>query len=472
MADVVRTAAREVELRDPGRLDEVVGTVWFASAQEVEETVGAAASAQRKWSASGVEMRAEALLACAEAFEAADHEALARTLTSENGSILSVSRRELGMVARMLRYAVMHARQAVETPWPVGVGLTIRRRAYGVVACIVPWNAPVVLAMQKLAPALIAGNAVVVKPSPNSPLAVTQVLRTLADLLPVGVLGVVNGEADVGRGLVAHPDIRKVSFTGGNDAGRAVLALASQSFTRVHLELGGNDPAIILDDADVDSVAGSIIEQAFRRSGQVCFAIKRVYVPRHQMGRFAEAAVAAADEIAVGHGLDPRSTMGPVNNADQFRRLRAVQARLEEDGSRIAYAGSRVDPSLWESGHYLRPAVVLDAAPDDEIVLEEQFGPILPLVPYDSEDQAIAFANGTEFGLCSSVWSADPERASILAERIEAGITFVNGHSLSESGQRDLPFGGMKQSGMGWENSPAGLDEFLEYHSIHMGARG
>jgi acyl-CoA reductase-like NAD-dependent aldehyde dehydrogenase len=324
----------------------------------------------------------------------------------------------------------------------------------------------VLLTAQKIGPALVAGNSVIVKPSPYAPLAVSLILRQMASLFPPGIINVVHGDGDVGAALIAHRDVRKVSFTGGGPTAQHIMRGAAETLTDVHFELGGNDPAVILDDADLDFTADKVAIKAFRRAGQVCFAIKRVYVPRTIAGAFTDALLNRLERIAVGHGLDPETTMGPVNNRVQFDKMGAIRDRLVDSGAELRAAGSAVRPEEWDDGYYLRPTVVLDADPSDAIVSEEQFGPILPIVSYDSEDEVVEMANGTEYGLGSSVWSSDPEHAVAIAARIQAGMTFINDHALSELGQKHVPFGGIRQSGIGWENASAGLAEFVEYHSI------
>jgi acyl-CoA reductase-like NAD-dependent aldehyde dehydrogenase len=460
--------AGSFDVVDPGRLSDIVGTVGTASASDVDRVVGVAASAQPAWHALPVEERAALLLRAASELEE-DHEQLAILLTRENGSVLPISRREILSAAAILRVA---AAAGVEL---LGDGelftepeswVRVRRRPFGVVGCIVPWNAPVVLTAQKIGHALVAGNTVIVKPSPFAPLTVSIILRRLASFFPPGVINVVPGDGDVGSALVAHRDVRKISFTGGGATAKLIMRSAADSLTKIHFELGGNDPAMVLDDVDLDFAADRIAAQAFRRSGQVCFAIKRVYAPRALAGDLGEAILERVSRIVVGHGLDPAATMGPINNLQQFEKLRGISDRLTADGAQIITTGRMLQPEQWENGHYLRPAVVLDADPTDSIVTEEQFGPILPIVGYDTEDEAVAMANGTEYGLGSSVWSSDADRAVAFASRIQAGMTFINDHRLSTLGQKHVPFGGIKQSGMGWENSPSGLAEYLEFHSI------
>lgn len=454
---------------DPGRLADVVGRVATASAADIDHVVTVARRAQTGWQRLGVEERAALLLRAATELER-ENEGLAVILSRENGSILDVCRRELLSAARVLRNAAMAGLEMLregevfvdDASW-----VRVSRRPFGVVACIVPWNAPVVLTAQKIGPALVAGNAVIVKPSPNAPLAVSLILKRFASFFPPGVINVVHGDGDVGAALVANRDVRKVSFTGGGPTARAIMRMASDSLTKIHFELGGNDPAIVLDDADVERTAERIASQAFRRAGQVCFAIKRVYAPRAMADALSQSILEQVGKLSVGHGLDPGTTMGPLNNNLQFNKLCGMRDDIEASGMKIVTTGQVADPDHWEEGYYLRPAIVFDAEPDAAIVTDEQFGPILPIVGYESEDDAVDWANGTEYGLGSSVWSSDPDRAVSFASRVHAGMTFINEHGLSALGQKHVPFGGIKQSGIGWENSPAGLAEYLEFHSIN-----
>ncbi|MEF2978454.1 aldehyde dehydrogenase family protein [Subtercola sp. YIM 133946] len=457
-------------MRDPGRRTEIVGLAGMIAPSTLDAVVSAATRAQPAWERLGPDYRADILDRIADLLDNVEI-GLVETLTRENGSILGVSRNELLAAARIFRYTAEHTRAALSSPEfhsSGGVELHLQRKPFGVVGCIVPWNAPVILAAQKLAPALAAGNAVILKPSPFSPLVVTALIERMASLLPAGLVSVIHGDADVGNALVMHPGVRMVSFTGGGSTAKAIMRSAAETLVHLHFELGGNDPAIVLADADIPGVACSIVEHAFRRAGQVCYAIKRVYVPRDSLSEFVDAAVSRIEEISVGHGLDSRSTMGPVNNRAQFERIRSLHRKLSAAEVPVVTAGRKVDPESWDEGFYLLPALVVDAPPLSAVVLEEQFGPILPIVGYDDLDEAVALANNTEFGLASSVWSSDVSRASEVAGRIEAGITFVNGHALTPVAQQYAPFGGVKQSGMGWENSRAGLGEYLEYHSVHV----
>lgn len=464
---------RTFTVHNPSRRAEVVGVVTEGTAADATAAVDAAAGAAAEWGRSSIAERAERLRRIADAVDAAA-ERLVDLATRENGSIASTIRREVGASASSFRDVADYLAAALEPATfeggTVGEFVRVDRRPYGVVACIVPWNAPVLLTANKLAPAIAAGNAVVLKPSPFAPLAVALLAEIAAAELPAGVVNSVHGEAEVVRALVDDRRVRKISFTGGGATARHIMRQAADSLLPVHFELGGNDPAVVLEDADLATSAERIVLSAFRRAGQVCFATKRVYVQRSIADEFRRLLLERVDAMSVGDSQDERSTMGPVNNAGQFARVSDLLERTRAAGRDVRVLGSKVDPSTWDDGYYLLPAVVLDAQHEDEVAREEQFGPILPIIVCDTEEEAIALANDTEYGLCSSVWSADREHALAVAAQIEAGVTFVNNAMFSATGTREIPMGGWKQSGIGWEGSPFGIDEYLQFHSTDVQA--
>jgi acyl-CoA reductase-like NAD-dependent aldehyde dehydrogenase len=456
-----------VEVRNPSRRSEIVGEFTPATPDDVDAALAAAARAQPAWAATSIAERVVALLRVADAIDARAEE-LGMLLAREAGIPIGEARGEARIAAAGFRNAAGFADELL-TPaeFPAGDGFVrVGHRPIGVVVGIVPWNAPLALAAQKLAPALAAGNAIVLKPSPVAPLAVSALVRLVAAQLPEGLAGLVVGDGDVGVRLIEDPRVRKISFTGGGATARAIMRSAATSLTKIHFELGGNDAAIVLDDADLGMTAERLAQTAFRRAGQVCYAVKRVYLPQSRAAEFTEALVAAVDALTVGDAIDERAAMGPVVNAAQFASVTALGDAATASGRRVLNLGDVLDEPGWGGGWFLRPRVVTDAEQHDPLVQTEQFGPILPLVGYASDDDAVALANDTEYGLGSSVWSADRERALAVAGRLDAGLTFVNHHRLSMTGFRHIPFGGVKQSGMGWENSPAGLAEYLNFHSI------
>jgi acyl-CoA reductase-like NAD-dependent aldehyde dehydrogenase len=456
------------EVRDPGRAREVVALVEDGGPGHADAAVAAAARAGAGWRQADSEERAVVLTSAADDAEAAAG-ALASLLSRENGGTLTEARMDLLRGTALLRDFLalapgFLAPRTVETSqhW-----LCVEKAPVGVVALIVPWNSPIVLTMSKLAPALLAGNTVVVKPSVLAPAALTEYLRHLAARLPPGVLNVIQGDAEAGGALVAHPAVRKVSFTGSVGVGQQIMAAAAGNLKKVSLELGGNDAAIVLDDADFDVAVPRLCQGAFTRAGQICFAVKRVYVPQRRFAEFYEQLCATADGYRVGYGLDEQATFGPLISARELARVRGLTERARSAGGDVRELGRATDTVDWDAGHYLLPAVVRGLEPDAELVAVEQFGRVLPVLPYRDEDQAVAFANGTEYGLASSVWGTDTDRAIGVARRIEAGATFVNSHNLS-SLSFDMPFGGVKRSGLGRERTALGLQEYVEDHAIRL----
>lgn len=458
-----------LEVCDPGRLTDVVGHVAVATVDHVDQAVRTADAAYRAWRRVPLEQRLERISKMADRLEQ-QAETLARQLSHEAGMLLAVTRGELAMAVRAIRATVKHAECFFTSEYVEDDDSWVRveKRPIGVVAGIVPWNAPMVLTMQKVAPALAAGNAIVVKPSPFAPMAVTLALLSVADLFPPGLVSVVHGEGDVGTALVKHPMVRKVSFTGGGRIAKLIMKDAADGLKGVHFELGGNDPAIVLDDANLDEVVPKIVGGVFRRSGQVCFAIKRVYIPDALYDAFFEQFCAVVDQYRIGHQLDERATFGPMNNANQFRFVQELAERIRQSEAQLVELGQVLEPDNWNNGYYLRPMVVRDAQPHQEIVTCEQFGPVIPLVRYRTEEELIRWINDTEYGLGSSIWTSDEERAVRLASEIEAGMTFVNGAGQSVLGHEVMPFGGVKQSGIGRENSAVGLAEFVEYFALNV----
>ena len=332
---------------------------------------------------------------------------------------------------------------------------------HGVVAAILPFNWPVSVMANKILPALLAGNTVVVKAPPTCPGAVLLVAAAMARTLPPGVLNVVNGpEAALGAALVAHPHVDMVSFTGGVATGQAVMAAAASTTRPVVLELGGNDAAILAPDVEADAaLADRIVEAAFVTSGQVCMAIKRLYVPRARMAEMVDALAERLSGELVGDGLAEGVTMGPVHTAAARDRVEAMLVEADAAGAAVLRPGRIRAEDEGSAGYFVSPALVV--APDGgaRIVREEQFAPALPVIPYDDINQAVDAANDTAFGLCASVWSNDDALAADVASRLSAGTVFVNAHGISAIDMY-APMGGWKQSGFGVELGPEGMQAF------------
>ncbi|MYR93884.1 aldehyde dehydrogenase family protein [Streptomyces sp. SID4937] len=426
--------------------------------EELDGVVGRAHEAWLSWR-SDPAARAAALLASADAVEAAGAD-LAPLLTREQGKPLAESYAEVARTAARLRHFAGMAPEVrtIEDGRPVDS--EIRWRSLGPVAAVVPWNFPLQLASAKFAPALAAGNTVVLKPSPFTPLATRLLGSVLSATLPEGVLTMVTGREPLGARLVSHPGIRHVTFTGSVPTGRAVASAAAPGLARVTLELGGNDAAVLLDDVDVERIADRLFWAAFRNCGQVCMAVKRVYAPARLHSQVVEALAARARTVVVGAGLDPGTELGPLNNAAQLDRVERCTARALADGAQAVAGGHRLD----RPGYFHAPTVLADVPPDSEVVTEEQFGPVLPVLSYGSLDEAVAAANSTRFGLGGSVWGTDLDRAGAVAERLECGTAWINHHAQLSLAQ---PFAGIKESGVGVAGGPWGLYGNLRPFVVH-----
>ncbi|WP_179886843.1 aldehyde dehydrogenase family protein [Streptomyces sp. st77] len=427
-------------------------------AQELDAVVHRAHEAWRSWRTDPA-ARAAALLAAADAVEAAGPE-LAPLLTREQGKPLTESYAEIARTAARLRWFAASAPETRTIADGRAVHSEIRWRSLGPVAAVVPWNFPLQLASAKFAPALAAGNTVVLKPSPFTPLATRLLGSVLSAALPEGVLTVITGREPLGALLASHPGIRHVTFTGSVPTGRSVAAGAASGLARVTLELGGNDAAILLDDVDVERIADRLFWAAFRNCGQVCMAVKRVYVPARLHGRVVEALAERAKAVVVGAGLDEGTELGPLNNAAQLARVERYTARALADGAGAAAGGHRLD----RPGYFHAPTVLTDVPPDSPVVTEEQFGPVLPVLPYGTVDEAVDAANATRFGLGGSVWGTDLDRAEAVAGRLECGTAWINHHAELSLAQ---PFAGVKESGVGVAGGPWGLYGNLSPFVVH-----
>lgn len=455
-------------VHDPGKTADLVGTVVVGGGRDVDAAVEAASAAAASWGRTPLEERLRLLLAAVDQVDT-QVEAFAHHLARENGGTLFESTMDISRGVALCRDFLDRASRVLanHTIDNADHWLSVECRPIGVAALIVPWNSPVVLTLSKLAPALIAGNSVVVKPSLLAPLVLGEVLRIIGDQLPPGVINVVHGDVEVGEALVRHPGIRKVSFTGSVAVGKQIMSAAAGNVKRISLELGGNDPALLLDDVDLAAAAPLLAKGIFTRAGQICFAVKRVYVPRSRHGEIVDAVKAEVARYRVGHGLDEEATFGPLISEAAKRRVEDLVARAASAGGTVHELGHATASVDWDGGHFLLPRIVTGLAADAELVAVEQFGPVIPVVAYDDVDQAVAMANDSDFGLCSSVWGVDTDRAVAVARRLESGGSFINSHNVS-SLSFHMPFGGVKQSGIGRERTDAGLLEYVEQHAIRL----
>jgi acyl-CoA reductase-like NAD-dependent aldehyde dehydrogenase len=430
--------------------------------EQLDAALESAHKAQLSWKTDAT-ARTGALLAAADAVDAAAKE-LGPLLTAEQGKPVAQAIGEAKGIALWLRHFAKLdlPREVIQDDERVFAEVV--RRPVGVVAAITPWNFPLSMAAWKFAPALRAGNTVVVKPSPYTPLATLRLGEVLRDALPPGVLNIVSGSDELGGWMTSHPLVRKISFTGSVATGKKVAAAAAPDLKRVTLELGGNDPAIVLDDVDTEKVAEKLFWSAFRNSGQVCIAVKRVYVPERLHDDLVDALAAKARAAKVGDGMAEGTDLGPINNKPQFERVSELVSDALSNGATAVAGGGPLD----RPGYFFAPTVLTGVSDGTRIVDEEQFGPALPVIPYRDVDDALARANATTFGLGGSVWSADPDRAAGVAERLETGTAWVNTHAALAPHQ---PFGGAKWSGIGVENGSWGLLGYTEIQVVHRSKR-
>lgn len=429
----------------------------------LDAAMNAAAGAYRHWKLDE-KARRRALRDAADFLESGA-ERLARLLTTEQGMPLPDARTEIGWAAAWLRYyADLEIPREIVQDDQTGFAEVVRR-PLGVVAAIVPWNLPIILAIWKIAPALLAGNTVVLKPSPFTPLATLAMGEMLRGVFPPGVLNVVSGQDPLGAWMTTHPIPRKISFTGSIATGAKVAAAAAKDLKRITLELGGNDPAIVLEDADPGRIADDVFKGAFLNNGQLCMAIKRVYVHERRHAELVEALAARARQARVGSGFDEGVQLGPISNRPQFDRVSELVADAIAHGAVAAAGGQALD----RPGYFFAPTILTGVADGTRIVDEEQFGPALPVITYRDLDEVVDRANDTPYGLTASVWTDDAARAAEVASRLECGQVTVNAHG---NGLRpDLPFGGHKHSGIGVTNGPWGLHRFTELQVLTGPAR-
>jgi acyl-CoA reductase-like NAD-dependent aldehyde dehydrogenase len=437
--------------------EEVLVQCPRASKKQLNAAVAAAKAAFPAWAATPIEERRRLVTQMAEIIEANTNE-LARLLTSEQGKPLADATGEVMGMAGFFRYLA-----SLDLPMKViedsGDGVEAHRRPLGVIGAIIPWNYPLLILSFKLPSALLAGNTLVVKPAPTTPLSTLRFAELVKDVLPKGVLNVITDANDLGDVMTKHPDIRKISFTGSTATGQKVMANAAATLKRITLELGGNDASIVLDDVDPKKVAPGIFEDAFQNSGQVCLAIKRLYVHESVYDEICNELVAIARNTVVDDGSKQGTKLGPLQNKMQYEKVKGFLKDARKNGNIIA-GGAAMD----RPGYFIEPTIVRDIKEGSRLVDEEQFGPVLPVIKYSDNDDVIRRANATNYGLGASVWSSDTARAHKVASRIEAGTVWINKHLDMAP---HIPFGGAKQSGIGTEFAEEGLAEFTQLQIIN-----
>jgi len=429
-----------------------------ADAALIDRAVAAAKAAFPAWAAKPIEERAALVGKIADALEARAGE-FASLLTSEQGKPLDQAMYEvMGSVFTLRAFTEM--RIDPKTLRDANGNTIIEHRTpLGVVAAITPWNFPIILVMNKMGPALVTGNTMVIKPAPTTPLTTLLLGEICAEVLPAGVVNVVCDQNDLGDRLTSHPDVAKVAFTGSTATGKKVMASAAAGVKRVTLELGGNDAAIVLDDVDARQVARKVYGGAMANAGQICVAIKRAYVPAAMYDDFCDELAKLAKEAVVDDGAKQGTTVGPIQNRMQFEKVKVLLDDARTRGTILA-GGDALD----RPGYFIPPTIVRDLDDDAPLVREEQFGPVLPVLKYTEIEDVIARANDSDMGLGGTVWGKDLERATAVAKRIDTGTVWVNQYLAIDA---NIPFRGSKQSGLGGELGEAGLHEYTQPHIIN-----
>lgn len=442
------------EIHDPAT-GELVGRAPQSSAVDLDAAVERARSAQIDWAKLSHAQRSEALNRAADAIDA-EAAALAELLSREQGKPIANGPNAAFEVGGCSAWTRATAAFPIEPEVLVDDGDDQARLHWapiGVVGAIGPWNWPMMISVWQIAPALRMGNAIIVKPSEQTPLSVLALVHVMNRALPEGVLQVLAGDGELGRAFTGHEGIDKITFTGSIETGKAIMRGAADDLKRLTLELGGNDAGIVLEDADPQAIAEGLFWGAFINTGQTCAALKRLYVPEALYDEVCQALVEVAGRMPMGVGTEEQNVLGPLQNRAQYDIVAGLVEAAREGGGRILIGG---DPVEEQPGFFYPTTLVADLDNDNPLVAQEQFGPALPIIRYESLDQAIEWANGLDVGLGASVWGTDLERAREVALRIEAGTVWINKHGAIDP---RVPFGGVKSSGFGLEFGVEGLKQ-------------
>ena len=449
--EMVETAST-MEVVNPAN-EQVVGLVPACGTDELDRAVAAARRAFKSWSKTPIDER-RAVIQQMSGIIKENADELFRLLTTEQGKPHEQAKGEIyGAAGLMAAQSTLSLEEEIIEDSDTRLHRS-RRVPVGVVGGIVPWNFPVMMAMQKIAPAMLSGCTIVLKPSPFTPLTTLRIAELVKDVVPAGVVNIITGEDSLGPLITSHPDIDKITFTGSTATGKKIMEGASKDLKRITLELGGNDASIVLPDADVSKVAEQLFWSSFSNAGQICVAAKRIYIHEDIYDELSTAIAEYAKGVVVGDGAQQGTGVGPIQNKKQFDRVCELIEDAKSNGYKFLVGGD-VDPS--GSGYYV-PITILDNPPEDaRIVAEEQFGPVMPLMKFSTEEEVIARANASDYGLAGAVWTGNPDKGVEIAEQLETGTVWVNEYlHLSPF----APFGGHKQSGFGAEYGVEGLKEF------------
>lgn len=464
-----RDTVEHLEIADPAKRGEIVGYAAAATKQNVDYAISVAKNAFPAWSAMSAVERADIMSEAIQGIaEARDDDAA--VLSRENGKVRFEGWIDSLVFEIRWNLALMIADQVDGSKTlPVAPGIPVstevQHQALGVVTIIVPFNWPIAILGAALPHALLAGNTVIVKPPLTAPLATTRVIERIAAKLPAGVLNVITGKDEDMAALIESEDIAKVCFTGSVGGGKRIMSMASKALTRVTLELGGNDAAIFLEDAIIDDThLDRLYSAIFDTTGQICMNAKRIYIHESRMDEVVDGLTARLEKVKLGYGLDADTTMGPLHAPSQKAFVEKLIREAKDAGADVREFGELPTGEL-AAGNFVRPALVVNPDPSLGVVVEEQFGPVIPLIPFSTEAEAIAAANDTWAGLAGSVWSADPVAANRVGSKLQCGYVWINDHGAARLDLR-APFGGMKNSGFGREQGIEGIRAFQDTRSI------
>lgn len=461
---------RKSPRENPSNPSEVVGYAPINTKEEAAQAIDAAQAAFPEWAATSIDERIERMQQAVQNLKDAAPE-ITQLLSREHGKPLYDAEGEIGVSTMWMEHSSSIVKDLIKDKVEEhdnGKTITVYE-PLGVVSGIFPWNYPISLSTIKVAPALLTGNTLVLKPSPYAPLAVTKAIEVIAEAFPAGVINMVHGEADVGVELTSNPKVAKIAFTGGANTAKQIMKSASDTIKDMTLELGGNDAAVFLPEFDVNDERAMrrLVISNFLTAGQICMIAKRVYVHRPMYDKFVERYIEAANKwIRIGDPFNPNVTIGAVNNQAQVDFVQSLIDGAKNRGAKVTKLGQVLDPEVFEKGYFMQPTVVTNVDHNDPIVIEEQFGPTVPILPYDDEEEAISLVNNSIFGLTSSVWG-EPEHAVQVARRIEAGTTMINTAGVQGLDVR-FPFGGVKQSGVGREYGDEGIYGYVGSHVINV----
>jgi acyl-CoA reductase-like NAD-dependent aldehyde dehydrogenase len=451
---------------NPANHHEVVGEVALCTEAHVDMAITTAAEAFEDWSKSTIEDRASRMKLAAEKIRAIVEENVT-LLVRENGKVLVEAKKDVLRCVDIMNEA---AEELLEW-WkpeslPGNQKVQIRKRPRGVTAVISPWNSPMILTFKRVIPAVLAGNAVVVKPATSCPLTIMTFLKVVASYFPAGVINIVTGSGGViGDALCSDARVRTIAFVGSTETGKAIMRTASGTVKNLYMELGGNDAAIVLEDAKLDDETIKRLRfGVLRAAGQVCSAIKRIYVHESRYEELTQKLKKEFQRIRVGNGLQPDVEMGPLNNKSQYEYVKGLIERAQESGATIITGGIQLDPDTWDQGYYILPTIITGVTQESEIVRAEQFGPVIPVLPFLTIEEAVKLANDSEFGLRASVWTEEEDKVIELADQLEAGAVFHNNHTVFQDLHLDFP--GLKESGLSRETRHCGLEFFADSYGL------